>query len=86
MRIETYRDLTQDELLQKREEMRREIFNLQIKRGVRELENPLKLRVLRRDIAKIETILSEDRTGIRKIVDQVSILDRNRPASDKENK
>ena len=86
MRIETYRDLTQDELLQKREEIRREIFNLRLKRGVRELENPLKLRMLRRDIAKIETILSEDRTGIRKIVDQVGILDQNRAASEKENK
>jgi large subunit ribosomal protein L29 len=76
MRIETLRDLTTDELLQKREELMQEMFNLRLKKSVRELENPLKLRVLRRDIAKIETILSEDRTGVRKIVDQTGILGR----------
>ena len=86
MRIETLRDLTTDELLQKREELLQEVFNLRLKKSVRELENPLKLRVLRRDIAKIETILSEDRTGIRKIVDQVGILGRTGTAPQAENK
>jgi large subunit ribosomal protein L29 len=85
MRIETLRDLTTDELLQKREELMQEMFNLRLKKSVRELENPLKLRVLRRDIAKIETILSEDRTGIRKIVDQTGILGRTGTAPQADN-
>ena len=70
MKMETLRDLTLDELLQKREELEQELFNLKMRRGVTELDNPLKLRVLRRQIARLETILSEDRRGIRKIVDQ----------------
>ncbi len=74
MKIETFRDLTRDELLQKREELRQELFNLRFKKGIRQLENPLKLRTLRRDLARIETILSEDSAGIRKIVDQAGIL------------
>jgi large subunit ribosomal protein L29 len=76
MRMETLRDLTKDELLQKREELKQEMFNLRMRKSIRELDNPLKLRMLRRDIARIETILSEDRTGFRRIVDQApSLLD-----------
>jgi large subunit ribosomal protein L29 len=75
MRMESIRDLTQDELLQKRDELRQELFNLQLRQGIKGLDNPLKLRTLRRDIARIETVLSEDRRGIRKIVDQVRLLD-----------
>ena len=74
MRIEALRDLTKDELLQKLDELKQELFVLRMRRGVRDLDNPLKLRTLRRDIGRIETILSEDRTGIRKMVDQVSLL------------
>ncbi len=74
MKMEGLRDLTKDELLQKREEIRVELFNLRMRKGIRELDNPLKLRTLRRDIAQIETILTEDRKNIRKIVDQAKSL------------
>ena len=74
MRMEGLRDLTRDELLQKREELMQELFNLKVRRGFSELDNPLKLRVIRRDIARIETILTEDRRGIRKIVDESGLL------------
>jgi len=74
MKMESLRDLTLDELLQKREELEQELFNLKIRRGLTELDNPLKLRTLRRQIARLETIMSEDRRGIRKIVDQGSNL------------
>jgi large subunit ribosomal protein L29 len=76
MGIEALRDLTRDELLQKREELKQEVFNLSVRKGLRELDNPLKMRTLRRDIARVETILNEDRRGIRKIVDQAGLLDR----------
>lgn len=74
MKMEGLRDLTKDELLQKREEIRVELFNLRLRKGIRELDNHLKLRTLRRDIAQIETILTEDRKNIRKIVDQAKSL------------
>jgi len=74
MRIEALRDLTRDELLQKREELMQELFNLNVRRGLSELDNPLKLRTLRRDLARVETILTEDRRGIHKIVDQSGLL------------
>ncbi|MEE9441295.1 MAG: 50S ribosomal protein L29 [candidate division Zixibacteria bacterium] len=74
MRMETLRDLTKDELLQKRDELKQELFNLKLRRGLSQLDNPLKLRTLRRDIAKIETALSEDRTSLRKIIDQTGLI------------
>ncbi|MEZ5358958.1 MAG: 50S ribosomal protein L29 [Candidatus Zixiibacteriota bacterium] len=72
--MERFRDLTRDELLQKREELKQEIFNLKLRRGFRELDNPLKFRTLRRDIARIETVISEDRKEIRKIVDEAGSI------------
>lgn len=77
MKMEALKDLTRDELLQKFEELKQEMFTLQLRKSIRELDNPLKLRTLRRDIARIGTILSEDRHGIRPIVAQTrSLLDR----------
>ncbi|HDL04096.1 MAG TPA: 50S ribosomal protein L29 [candidate division Zixibacteria bacterium] len=77
MKIVSLRDMTRDELLQKRHELKDEYFNLKMRKSLKELDNPLKLRTLRRDIARIETILTEDKKDIRKIVDsKVSILDR----------
>lgn len=77
MKMVTLRDMTRDELIQKKREMAEELFNLCMRKTLKELDNPLKLRTLRRDIARIETILSEDRLGKRKIVEApVSILDK----------
>ncbi len=77
MRIDVLRDMTKDELLQKREEFKQDLFNLKLRRGLSELDNPLRIRLIRRNIARIETILTEDKSGIKKIVDQSgSILDR----------
>ncbi len=75
MKMHTLRDFTKEELLQKKHEMIEELFNLQMRKSLKELENPLRLRTIRRDLARIETVLTEDARGIRKIVDSaVSIL------------
>ncbi len=60
MKIESLRDLTKDELLQKHHDMKEELFNLNMRKALKELDNPLKLRTIRRDIARIETLLTED--------------------------
>lgn len=77
MKIESLRDLTKEELLQKKHETMQELFNLKLRKSLKELDNPLRLRTLRRDIARIETILTEDKKDIHKIVDsRISILDK----------
>jgi len=77
MKMITLRDMTKEELLQKKHDLKEDLFNLRLRKSLKELDNPLRLRTLKRDIAKIETILTEDKRGIRQIVDsKVSILDR----------
>jgi large subunit ribosomal protein L29 len=77
MKIVSLRDLTKEELLQKKHDLKEDLFNLKLRKSMKELDNPLRLRTLKRDIARIETILTEDKRGIRAVVDsRISILDR----------
>jgi large subunit ribosomal protein L29 len=60
MKKEQMRELTREELVQKRSEMEEELFNLRFQKASKELDNPLRLRILKRDIARVNTILRED--------------------------
>ena len=53
------RDLAEDELLAKSRELRAELFNVKVKRSTGQLENTALLGKLRRDIARVETVLRE---------------------------
>ena len=76
MKPRTLRELTRDELLQKKHELEEERFNLNMRRSLKDLDNPLRLRMIDRDIARILTILREDETGIRSLAKQrTTILD-----------
>ena len=59
MKTKESRELGADELEQKLRDLRREHFELRKVKIAGKLENPLKLRILRRDIARIRTILKE---------------------------
>ena len=56
-----YRALSVDELEAKSRDLRGEAFNVRIKRSTGQLENTARLKQLRRDIARVETILREKR-------------------------
>jgi len=53
------RDLSQEELAAKAAELKKELFNLRFQQAMGQIENPMRLRTLRRDIAKTKTILRE---------------------------
>jgi large subunit ribosomal protein L29 len=53
------RTLSEDELVAKGSELRNEAFNVRIKRATGQLENTARLKQLRRDIARVETLLRE---------------------------
>ena len=74
MKKEQLRELTRDELLQRRSEAEQESFNLRLQKGTKELDNPLKLRVLRRDISRINTILREDELKIRPLAKKDEVV------------
>jgi large subunit ribosomal protein L29 len=56
-----FRELSVEELETKSRELRGELFNVKIKKSTGQLENTARLRLLRRDIARAETILCEKR-------------------------
>jgi len=51
------REMTQEEILRKLAELRDEQFKLRLRRSAEELPNPLRLRLLRRDVARCLTVL-----------------------------
>ena len=59
MKAEEMKDLSIDELVAKSDDLRGELFNAKVKRATGQLENTAKLRLLRRDIARVETVLRE---------------------------
>ncbi|HEY1951512.1 MAG TPA: 50S ribosomal protein L29 [Gemmatimonadaceae bacterium] len=48
-------------------ELERERFNLRIQSGTRTLDDPLRLRVIRRDVARLKTVLQEKVIGIAEV-------------------
>jgi large subunit ribosomal protein L29 len=58
-RPDTLRELKTDELSQKLAVLTEEQFRLEFRRATESLTNPLQLRTIRRDIARIKTILKE---------------------------
>ena len=65
MKKEQMREQTREELLQRKSELEEEQFNLRLQKAGKELDNPLRLRILRRELARINTILREDELGVR---------------------
>ena len=59
MKMSEIKDLTQVELVAKGRDLRQEVFNLRLQQASAQLEKPARLHTLRRDIARIETRLSQ---------------------------
>jgi large subunit ribosomal protein L29 len=58
MKIKEIIEMSTDELLTKRRDLRQESLHLRLQQQSGQLEQPSRLRLLRRDVARIETILS----------------------------
>lgn len=54
-----FRALTIDELRQEEKDFRKELFNLNFQKVTGELENPMRIRQVRRDIARVLTVINE---------------------------
>lgn len=54
-------DMTLVELQAKSRDLRQEMFNLRLQQASSRLEKPAQLRTLRRDIARVETVISQRR-------------------------
>jgi large subunit ribosomal protein L29 len=63
MKPSTLTALTVDELKQKEQELRRELFNLRFRLATGEVENPMRIRAVRKDIARVLTAMTEKKRG-----------------------
>jgi large subunit ribosomal protein L29 len=59
MRAKEIRDLTAEEMRQKEHELAEELFRLRLRRSTGQLDNPMRVRTLRRDLARLKTIQHE---------------------------
>jgi len=59
MKARDIRDLSPEERLAKLAEMEKELFNLRIQQTVGQLEKPDRVRLVRRDIARIKTVINQ---------------------------
>ncbi len=67
MKPSELRDMTKEEILLRKEELEKEIFNLKIRQATKQIDNPLRIRTLRRELARIITVLHEDELKIRSL-------------------
>ena len=58
MKMKEITELSMDELLTKRRDLRQESLHLRLQQQSGQLEQPSRLRLLRRDIARLETVLT----------------------------
>lgn len=59
MRADEIREMAKDDIATRVRELEEERFRLQFRSGTEQLEDPLRLRVIRRDIARLKTVLRE---------------------------
>ena len=59
MELKKMRELTEVELKAELEKMKKELFNLRFQHVTGQLENPVKMRELKKDIARVKTIIKE---------------------------
>ena len=63
MKVADVRDLQVDELRQREREMDDQLFRLRIQKSMGQLEAAHKLKALRRDLARVKTVLREKETA-----------------------
>ena len=57
MKASEIRELTPAELENKLRDLKKELFNLRFQHAINQLENPLRIKAVKRDIARVKTVL-----------------------------
>ena len=64
MKIQDIRDLSTQELEDKIKDLKEELFNLRFQNATNQLDNPMRIVSVKKDIARVKTILKEKELGI----------------------
>jgi len=59
MKAKDLREMTKEELSKKKKDIKEELFNLRFQHSTGQLENTSRLKLLKKDVAKIETIVRQ---------------------------
>ena len=59
MKISEIRNLSIEDLKNKLKDFKSELFNLRFQLAVNQLENPMRIKAVRKDIARVQTIIRE---------------------------
>jgi large subunit ribosomal protein L29 len=59
MKVSEIRDMSLEEIIRKEADLKQEWFNLRFQHGTGQLENTEKLKLIKRDIARVKTIIRE---------------------------
>ena len=59
VKAQAMKEMTVEEIRQRTVELREELFNLRFRNSMRQLDNPLKIREGRRELARLLTVLRE---------------------------
>jgi large subunit ribosomal protein L29 len=63
MKAAELRESTIEELDRKEQDLRRELFNLRFQQATGEIENPMRIRAIKKDIARVLTIANEKKSA-----------------------
>ena len=63
MKVSEIRELTIEELRQRELDIAEELFNLKFQRATAQLENKMRVRQVRRDLARVKTVIQEKQTS-----------------------
>lgn len=59
MKAKAFRDLTSEEILKKKKDLKEELFNLRFQHSTGQLEKTSRVGTVKRDLARVETVLRE---------------------------
>lgn len=59
MKASDIRELSEAELMQRLSDLKADLFNLRFQHAINQLENPMRLNIVKKDIARVKTVLRE---------------------------
>ena len=59
MKAQEIRELTEQELQEKLSDLKEELFNLRFQLAINQLDNPMRIKAVKKDIARVSTVMRE---------------------------
>ena len=64
MKANEIKDMSAAELNEKLEELKQELFNLRFQHAVNQLENPMRMKAVKKDIARVKTFIRKQESNV----------------------